>query len=57
MSNLQKAIKRDRKIQRRKYGHVTDGRSVFVIKETERQRCERIKSQRLLKEKIRSGEE
>jgi hypothetical protein len=55
--NIFKAIKRDRKIQRRKYGHVTDGRSVFVIKETERQRAEKIKNQRLLKERIRLGEE
>jgi len=52
-----KAIKRDKEIQRRKYGHVTDGKSVFVIKETEKQRAERIKNQRLLKERIRLGEE
>jgi len=48
---LQKAVKRDRKINRRQNGHLEDGRSVFTIQEEQRKRADKIKQERAEKEK------
>lgn len=44
--NINKAIKRDRKIKRRRYGHKVDGKSIFTIQEKQKQRAEQIKRER-----------
>lgn len=54
--NLNKATKRDRKRQKRKYGHVVDGRSVFVIEEVKVKKALKIKKEREEKEKRLNGE-
>lgn len=47
---LSKATQRDIKLQRRKRAHIVDGRSVFVLEAIQRERAEKIKQARELKE-------
>lgn len=48
---LEKSVRRDRKISRRRGGHREDGRSVFTIQEEQRKRAEKIRREREEKEK------
>jgi hypothetical protein len=52
MAKLSKAIARDRKINKRKYGQTEDGRSVKYIRDIQKQRSENIRKEREHKEKI-----
>jgi hypothetical protein len=55
--NLNKASKRDRKINKRRGGQLEDSRSVFVIEQEQKKRAKKIKQERKQKEKRISGEE
>ena len=55
--NINKAIKRDRKIGRRKNGHREDGRSVFLIKKIQKERALRIKKEHIRKEELLEGDQ
>lgn len=54
--NLDKAVKRDRKRQRRKYGHVVENRSIFTLEEVKVKKALKIKKEREEKEKRINGE-
>lgn len=49
---IQKALRRDVEIERRKNGHHSDGNSVKLIQEIERKRAEKIKQERQKKEEL-----
>jgi hypothetical protein len=55
--NIQKASKRDNKIQKRKNGHREDGRSVFTIKRLQKERALQIEQERKRKEAILVGDD
>jgi hypothetical protein len=48
--DISKAMRRERKIQKRRYGPRIDSKSVFTIVETQKKRSQAIKKQRQLKE-------
>jgi hypothetical protein len=50
MPSIYKALRRDRKINRRRTGHQVDGRSVFLLEEEKKKRAEAIKRRREEKE-------
>lgn len=50
--NLKKAIQRDRERERRQHGHQEDGRSVFDIRRSQRNRAQQIKEERATKEEL-----
>ena len=52
---LEKALKRDAEIARRKHGHRTDGRGNFLIQEEQRKRAEKIKMERIQKEELQEA--
>jgi hypothetical protein len=54
--DIKKALKRDNKISKRRNGHQEDGRSVFAIKEEQRKRAQRIRTEREIKDKLVQGE-
>ena len=49
---LEKAVKRERKHRRNKWGHVVDSKSVFTIVETQKNRAKKIKQERKRKEAL-----
>lgn len=53
---LDKALKRDAEIQRRKYGPREDGRSVFDIEKIQKKRAEEIKRKRFQKQEMQEAE-
>lgn len=46
MPRIDKALRRDSKINKRKYGHQVDGRSIFILQEIAQKKAEKIKAQR-----------
>lgn len=52
---LSKALRRDEERNKRKYGHRTDNRNVFLIQEEKIKRAEEIKKKRLAKEQERDS--
>lgn len=48
--NIQKALKRDRKINQRRSGMRITNRSIFILEEEKKKRAEEIKKERELKE-------
>lgn len=54
--NIFKAVKRDRKREKRRNGPREDGRSVFEIERIQRDRSAEIKKQRQQKQKFLEGE-
>ena len=48
--NINKALKRDKKISKRKNGHVVDSKSVFTIERLAKERALEIRSKRKQKE-------
>lgn len=55
--NLHKASKRDNKLQKRRNGHREDGRSVFTIKEIQKNRALKIRKEQQRKQELLEGEE
>lgn len=51
MPKIDKAMRRDKKINRRQYGHQVDGRSVFLLQEIAQRKAEKAKDQRLRKQR------
>jgi hypothetical protein len=49
---LSKASKRDRKLQKRRGGHREDGRSVFTIKEIQKNRALKIRKEQQRKQDL-----
>jgi hypothetical protein len=54
--NLRKATQRERKINKRKNGMVVDSRSVFTIQRLQKERAEKIREERKIKEESQEGE-
>ena len=50
--NLNKASKRDNKLRKRKSGHREDGRSVFTIKEIQKNRALKIRKEQQRKQDL-----
>lgn len=46
MPKLSKALKRDRKIRKRKSGMVVDNRGIFVLEEVKKKKSDKIKATR-----------
>lgn len=53
---IDKATRRDSKIDRRKNGMRIDNRSIFTIQEVEKKRSQQIKKEREEKERLKNGE-
>lgn len=49
---IHKALKRDKKIQRRKSGHTMDNRSIFLLEEEKKKRALQIRKEREEKENL-----
>lgn len=49
---LSKASKRDRKLNKRRNGHREDGRSVFLIKQIQKEKALRIRKEQQEKEEL-----
>lgn len=54
---IEKALKRDRKINKRRFGMRVENRSIFTIQEVEKKKSEEMKRQREEKEKRLNGED
>lgn len=50
--NIDKALRRERKIQKRHYGMQVDGKNVFVSEEEKHKRAEQLRKEREEKEKL-----
>ena len=53
---LEKCIRRDREIQKRRGGHQVDNKGIFTIVEEQKKRAKKIKKERKDKESRISGE-
>lgn len=53
---IQKAIRRDRDIQRRRGGHQVDNKGIFIVLEEQKKKAKKIKKERKEKEIRISGE-
>ena len=54
--NINKAAKRDNKLKKRKNGMREDSRSVFTIKQVQKDRAKKIEKARRKKEEIANGD-
>lgn len=56
MPKLDKALKRDKKIHKRKHGHVIDNKGIFILEEMKIKRANKEKAKRK-KQRIQEKEE
>jgi hypothetical protein len=53
---IDKALRRDDKINQRRNGMVVDNRSIFTIQEEQKKKAEQIRLERELKERMKSDD-
>lgn len=49
---VSKAMRRDRKFKKRKYGMKIDNKNIFLLEEEKRKKALQIKQERILKEQL-----
>lgn len=54
--NINKINSRDSKLNRRRHGMRVSGRSIFTLEEIKKKKADKIKKERLLKERIQQDE-